>query len=120
MNEAVGSAYSGGVRSPPSSQDGLTTARVLSNELDAARFDPLLVKNVAKSAVKAIENFVSRADGMVSWHSAFIDLCELIWLLIMEDRNGLYGVVTFWSTADDCSAAECRAGDGTISLLGTA
>lgn len=65
MNEAVGSAYSGGVRSPPGSQDGLTTARVLSNELDAARFDPLLVKNVAKSAVKAIDNFIDRAEGLV-------------------------------------------------------
>lgn len=120
MNEAVGSTYSGGVRSPPSSQDGLTTARVLSNELDAARFDPLLVKNVAKSAIKAIENFVSRANGTVSGHSAFVHLCELIWLLIMEDCNGLHGVITIWSTANDCSAAECRAGDGTISFLGTA
>lgn len=66
MNEAVGSAFSGGIRSPPSSQDGLATARVLSNELDAARFDPLLVKNVAKSAVKAIDNFLDRAEGLVS------------------------------------------------------
>jgi hypothetical protein len=66
MNEAVGSAFSGGARSPPGSQDGLTTARVLSNELDAARFDPLLVKNVAKSAVKAIDSFLDRAEGLVS------------------------------------------------------
>lgn len=67
MNEAVGSAYSGGARSPPGSQDGLSTARVISNELDAARFDPLLVKNVAKSAVKAIDSFVSRAESLVSY-----------------------------------------------------
>lgn len=69
MNEAVGSAFSGGVRSPPGSQDGLTTGRVLSNELDAARFDPLLVKNVAKSAVKAIDNFLDRAEGLVGIHT---------------------------------------------------
>jgi hypothetical protein len=65
MNEAVGSAFSGGARSPPSSQEGLAAARVLNNELDAARFDPLLVKNVAKSAVKAIDAFVDRAGGLV-------------------------------------------------------
>jgi len=66
MNENIASAFSGGARSPPGAQDGLTAARVLSNELDAARFDPLLVKNVAKNLGKAIDMFVDRAETTVS------------------------------------------------------
>lgn len=65
MNEAVASAFSGGTRAPPSSQEGMTAARVLSNELDVSRFDPLLVKNVAKQVGKAIDGFVDRAESMV-------------------------------------------------------
>lgn len=65
MNEAIGTAFSGGSRAPPTQQEGLTCARVIGNELDAARFDPLLVKSVAKSVVKAIDNFTDRIDNMV-------------------------------------------------------
>ena len=65
MNEAIGTAFSGGSRAPPTHQEGLTCARVIGNELDAARFDPLLLKNVAKSVVKAIDNFTDRTEGMV-------------------------------------------------------
>ena len=65
MNEAIGTAFSGGPRAPPTHQEGLTCARVIGNELDAARFDPLLVKNVAKSVVKAVDSFTDRTEGMV-------------------------------------------------------
>lgn len=35
------------------------------NELDAARFDPLLVKAVARGAARAIENFGNKATVLV-------------------------------------------------------
>lgn len=65
MNEAIGTAFSGGSRAPPTQQEAMTCARVIGNELDAARFDPLLLKNVARGIVKAIDNFSDRTDSMV-------------------------------------------------------
>ena len=47
-------------------QEGTGIARVLSNELDAARFDPLLVKSLTKHIGKAIDSFVDRAETLVS------------------------------------------------------
>ncbi|MBW0525389.1 hypothetical protein O181_065104 [Austropuccinia psidii MF-1] len=43
--------------------DKLTS--VIVNELDAARFDPLLVKSVAKKVKELIENYVKRLDDRV-------------------------------------------------------
>lgn len=65
MNEAAATAVAGGVRSPPGVNEGTTAARVIINELDAARFDPLLVRTIAKLAAKSIEIFVSRTDKLV-------------------------------------------------------
>ncbi len=39
-----------GYRTPPGMTEGINIARTVANELDSARFDPLLVKAVAKSA----------------------------------------------------------------------
>lgn len=68
MNEAATSAVAGGARSPPGVNDGTNAARVIINELDAARFDPLLVRTIARAAAKAIEIFVSRTDKLVRAH----------------------------------------------------
>jgi hypothetical protein len=65
MNEAVSAAVSGGLRSPPGATEGTSAARVLSNELDSARFDPLLVKSAANAFNKAVEMFVDRVDLIV-------------------------------------------------------
>jgi hypothetical protein len=40
-------------------------ARVVINELDAAKFDPLLIRGVAKGAATSLTGFVNRADGLV-------------------------------------------------------
>lgn len=66
MNEAVGSALAGGVRTPPTLADGVNIARVITNELDSARFDPLLVRAVAKNAASSLELLVTRVDALVS------------------------------------------------------
>lgn len=45
--------------------EGLTTARTITNELDSAKFDPVLSKSVAKSVVTAMEQLLSRWDSLV-------------------------------------------------------
>lgn len=65
MNETIGTAFSGGTRQPPGAAAGANIARVLDNELDGARFDPLLVKAVVRAIGKAVESVVGRVDGMV-------------------------------------------------------
>ncbi|KAK0241983.1 Golgi transport complex subunit 5-domain-containing protein [Armillaria nabsnona] len=66
LNESVSQAFSGGIRTPPGITEGINIARTVANELDSARFDPLLVKAVAKSATASIDMIVSRIDGLVS------------------------------------------------------
>jgi len=65
MNEAVGQAFQGGVRAPPSSSEGTNVARMIANELDAAKFDPLLVRSVARSAKSSLDMMLGRADGLI-------------------------------------------------------
>lgn len=66
LNEVVAQSLSGGARTPPGSTEGVNIARTAVNELDAARFDPLLVKGVAQNVKLALETFLSRLDGIVS------------------------------------------------------
>lgn len=39
--------------------------RTVINELDSARFDPLLVRAVAKNAATSLESLATKADGLV-------------------------------------------------------
>ena len=55
----------GGGKPMPSEKDGQAIARVISNELDTAKFDPLLVKATAKGVVKCLELLQSRVDNLV-------------------------------------------------------
>lgn len=64
MNEAAGQAFAGGNRMPPGSSEGINLARTIVNELDSAKFDPLLVKAVAKNTVSCLELTLSRVDGV--------------------------------------------------------
>ncbi|KZT65969.1 hypothetical protein DAEQUDRAFT_813938 [Daedalea quercina L-15889] len=65
LNEAVAQAFAGGPRSPPGLSEGVNIARVVANELDSAKFDPLLVRSIAQHVASALEMFVSRADSMI-------------------------------------------------------
>lgn len=67
LYEVVGQAFSGGIRASSGSSEGVHVARVFSNELDAARFDPLLVKAVAKIASSGVDMVLSRAENLVSF-----------------------------------------------------
>ncbi|GAA94364.1 uncharacterized protein L969DRAFT_89964 [Mixia osmundae IAM 14324] len=64
MSEALSAAVAGGSRSPPGAREGLALARSLLNELDVARFDPLLVVSMAKAAGQIAENFTRRTESM--------------------------------------------------------
>ncbi|KAF8170221.1 Golgi transport complex subunit 5-domain-containing protein [Mycena galopus ATCC 62051] len=66
LNETVGQAFSGGARSPPGMNEGINIARTVANELDSARFDPLLVRVVAKNAGTSLDMLLSRADSLIS------------------------------------------------------
>ncbi|KIM45140.1 hypothetical protein M413DRAFT_441814 [Hebeloma cylindrosporum] len=66
INEAVGQAFSGGARIPPGASEGLNVARIVVNELDAARFDPLLVRAVAKNTALCLDNIISRLESLIS------------------------------------------------------
>ena len=61
LNEAVGQAF----KMTPGATEGTNVARTVVNELDTARFDPLLVRAVAKNAAASLEMFLQRADNMV-------------------------------------------------------
>jgi hypothetical protein len=65
MNEVVGQAFQGGSRAPPSSPEGTNVARTIANELDTAKFDPLLVQSVARSAKSSLDMLLARTDGLV-------------------------------------------------------
>jgi len=65
INEALGQSLSGGARIAPGSSEGTNLARVVVNEIDAARFDPLLVKAVAKNAASCLDAILTKLDGMV-------------------------------------------------------
>ena len=120
MNENIAQAFSGGSRGPPSHQEGLTAARVLSNELDAARFDPLLVKNVAKNVGKAIDMFLDRAEAIVSFPSRFSPSDPLQWLdggLFLTDSIRLYRHLYGWTTCYGIAADQRRVGDWNIPFL---
>lgn len=66
LNEAVGQAFAGGIRAPPSTGEGVSIARMIINELDSAKFDPLLVRAVAKNAQSSLDLMLTRVDALVS------------------------------------------------------
>ena len=61
----MGLAFSNGSRIAPGATEGTNAARTVANELDAARFDPVLVKAVARSTATCLDSILSRVDGMV-------------------------------------------------------
>ncbi|TFK54291.1 hypothetical protein OE88DRAFT_1654898 [Heliocybe sulcata] len=65
LNETVGQAFSGGNRSPPGMNEGINIARSIANELDSAKFDPLLIKAVARNMIASLELMLNRADGLL-------------------------------------------------------
>ncbi|KAF8750759.1 Golgi transport complex subunit 5 [Rhizoctonia solani] len=63
MNETIATAVR---QSPPGAPEGLAISRTVVNELDSARFDPLLVKSVAKNVGGALELLIVRDRSATS------------------------------------------------------
>ncbi|TFY76638.1 hypothetical protein EWM64_g7374 [Hericium alpestre] len=66
LNESIGQAFQGGSRAPPSASEAINVTRTIANELDSARFDPLLVRSVAGNVNSSLEMMMSRVDGLVA------------------------------------------------------
>ncbi|KAF5351759.1 hypothetical protein D9756_007411 [Leucocoprinus leucothites] len=94
LNEAVGQAFSGGVRTPPGSSEGVNIARAMANELDAARFDPLLVKAVAKIASSSLDMMLSRTENLATRdRSAFTFVGPTLSRLGDEYSDSVFGTL---------------------------
>ena len=118
LNEAVAAAFAGGSRSPPGASEGLTASRALSNELDSARFDPLLVKSVAKNVAKSVEMFVGRTEALVCF--PFRNTGSLRTLLMLcKGCDGSLRNELAWTTQLAVSAHECGADECVVLSLAT-
>lgn len=65
LNEVVAQAVSGGARAPPGATEATNVSRAIAGELDAAKFDPMLVAGVAQKAKGSFEMLLARIDPMV-------------------------------------------------------
>ncbi|KAI6135695.1 Golgi transport complex subunit 5-domain-containing protein [Pisolithus thermaeus] len=74
LNEAVSQAFLAGTRVPPNANDGIAIARLITNELDSARFDPLLVRAVAKNVATTLDNVATKADALISTERSAVSL----------------------------------------------
>ncbi|KIK94986.1 hypothetical protein PAXRUDRAFT_827467 [Paxillus rubicundulus Ve08.2h10] len=74
LNEAVAQAFSGGSRAPPGANEAINIVWTVTNELDSARFDPLLVRAVAKNAATSLEAISSKADGLIVMDRSAVSL----------------------------------------------
>ena len=66
INEAVNTSFAGGARQPPGATDGVTVGRIMVNELDAARIDPLLSWSVSRVVGKTLDYIGNRSESLVS------------------------------------------------------
>ncbi len=76
LNEVVGQAVAGGARTPPGMSEGVNVARTIAGELDAAKFDPILVAGVAQKAQSSLEMLLARIDPMVNLYIYGRDLTD--------------------------------------------
>ncbi|RUS22634.1 hypothetical protein BC938DRAFT_475222 [Jimgerdemannia flammicorona] len=53
-------------RSPPTRNDSVNLVRTISSELDTAKFDAGLLRSVAKNAVKALNLYRVKCDGLIA------------------------------------------------------
>lgn len=83
INEAVNTSFAGGARQPPGATEGVTVGRIMVNELDAARIDPLLSWSVSRVVSKTLDYIVNRSESLVRTGGSG---CELGKLTVNVDR----------------------------------
>lgn len=105
INEAVNASFAGGPRQPPGATDGVTVGRIMVNELDAARIDPLLSWSVSRVVAKTMEYIVSRSETLVS-EIRQGGVAQLTAHPVNIDCQRLFGNVAHWTTGYRCSIDE--------------
>ncbi|ORY73872.1 Golgi transport complex subunit 5-domain-containing protein [Leucosporidium creatinivorum] len=71
ISSSLSASFSSRPPTVPTANEGLSVSRAIVNELDAARFDPLLVKAIAKGASRAVELYVQKSEALIAQdHSA--------------------------------------------------
>ena len=65
MTDSINAAFSGGYKQPPGSKEGNSVSRIMLNEMDSARFDPLLGRNMARLIGKAVDAITGKVDSLV-------------------------------------------------------
>ncbi|KAI0768405.1 Golgi transport complex subunit 5-domain-containing protein [Irpex lacteus] len=74
LNEAISQAFAAGSRGPPGQAEGINIARAIVNELDSAKFDPLLIKATARYVANGLDTLVSRAGNLAARERAAVSL----------------------------------------------
>jgi hypothetical protein len=97
LNEAVSQAFAGGSRAPPGANEGVVIARAVMNELDSARFDPLLMLAVARNVGVALDGATTRVDGLVSFSA--LNRYHIAYALKLDLFRSLSGY-TSWANGD--------------------
>lgn len=105
INEAVGQAFSGVPRTPGTSE-GVNVARIVVNELDAARFDPLLVRAVAKNTATCLENITKRLENLVGLACHVLFRFSYMYCLIAVERKGCH--CARWGLRHTAANFECQ------------
>lgn len=116
LNEAISQAFANGARGPPGQTEGVNIARAVANELDSAKFDPLLVKAVARHASSSLENLVSRADNLVSLDHD-VSFTPAVTSIPILDLKGSEHCQSFRTHGDDTTDAERADCDVLVALL---
>ncbi|THH05820.1 hypothetical protein EW145_g4520 [Phellinidium pouzarii] len=101
LNEVIAQSVAGGARSPPAMGEGISIARTVANELDAAKFDPLLVKAVAKNVQSSLELLLTRLDPLVRLYRRTPDIVRDRW------ATSLLGPVSTPQQTQNAQVATC-------------
>lgn len=103
----------------PTGNEGQTTARLIVNELDKVRFDPLLVKAVARSLVRGVDVFVTRCQGLVSHFDHINDDMGILIQSGRVDYIGLHGHFNPRAISYTSATYKCLDSQRSVSLTTT-
>jgi hypothetical protein len=115
LNEAVGQAFVGSARAPPDINEAVLVSRAIGNELDGARFDPLLVKGVARGVKASLELLLGRVDALITRDRTALTLLGPT-ATLQQMSNG--SVASFlWHTRDRVLRLKADHAESTFAII---
>lgn len=66
ITDVINASFNTNNRTPPAAKEGEQVSRVIANEMDSARFDPLLSRSMARVVVKALDAVREKVESMVN------------------------------------------------------